>query len=531
MVEFALEIPPGIVLDDTSFLVAEQAWRDCDLVRFVRRRPQPIGGWETLQLDVLAGVCRNVLTWTDGVGGKIIAFGTNSHLYGNVGGELFDVTPEGLAAGAVDGTGGAGYGTGAYSVGGYSEPSTTDYFPRTWSLANWGASLMANPRGGGIYWSQDPATEAQPAGTGAPILANAPVRVTAMGVTETRQVVAWGCNEEISGDFNPMCIRHSDIEDPENWTTDSNNNVAEDILSGSGYIVTGRFMGDYELVWTDQKLYIGTFVGDPGQAWRYERVGAEEGNGLIGPNAVALMGSRAFWITPSGKLMSYAVGGEPTEVPTPVLKDVFDNLATSQADKISASTFANFQEVRFDYPDARDGLENSRYISFTMDGGGNPLSALAWARGRMARTAYTDAGPHGYPIGVDPAGVAYFHERGTSANGARFRVRLETADIYADNGRNGHVFLNMLTPDFKGQRCPVEITIKGRNFPQEEEDEDEPPEAVRVYGPFMSVPRVNRVPLRAEGRLVRVVFESYSADNFWRSGRHVFEVVPSTGGR
>lgn len=61
-----------------------------------------------------------------------------------------------LAPGNENGTGGSGYGTGAYGVGGYGSPSDVEYFPRTWSIANWGQNLVANPRGGGIYeWAPE----------------------------------------------------------------------------------------------------------------------------------------------------------------------------------------------------------------------------------------------------------------------------------------------------------------------------------------------------------------------------------------
>lgn len=61
-----------------------------------------------------------------------------------------------LAPGNENGTGGSGYGTGAYGVGGYGSPSIVEYFPRTWSMANWGQNLVANPRGGGIYeWAPE----------------------------------------------------------------------------------------------------------------------------------------------------------------------------------------------------------------------------------------------------------------------------------------------------------------------------------------------------------------------------------------
>lgn len=56
-----------------------------------------------------------------------------------------------LTAGLVDGTGGLGYGTGAYSSGAYSLPSTSDFLPRVWSLKNWGQNLLAVPRLGPFF--------------------------------------------------------------------------------------------------------------------------------------------------------------------------------------------------------------------------------------------------------------------------------------------------------------------------------------------------------------------------------------------
>lgn len=57
-----------------------------------------------------------------------------------------------LAPGLVDNLGGPGYGVGAYGLGGYGEGADdTVFYPRTWSLDNWGQNLIACPRGGGIY--------------------------------------------------------------------------------------------------------------------------------------------------------------------------------------------------------------------------------------------------------------------------------------------------------------------------------------------------------------------------------------------
>jgi hypothetical protein len=83
-----------------------------------------------------------------------VAFGTHSRLHVWKGGVFADITPAGFTAGAADGAGGAGYGTGAYSSGAYSEPSTSDYFPLTWSFGAYGQNLIACPRGQSLFrWS------------------------------------------------------------------------------------------------------------------------------------------------------------------------------------------------------------------------------------------------------------------------------------------------------------------------------------------------------------------------------------------
>jgi len=57
-----------------------------------------------------------------------------------------------LAPGLVDNLGGPGFGVGGFGLGGFGEGADeTVFYPRTWSLDNWGQNLIANPRGGGIY--------------------------------------------------------------------------------------------------------------------------------------------------------------------------------------------------------------------------------------------------------------------------------------------------------------------------------------------------------------------------------------------
>lgn len=151
-----LSFAPGLVLDDTGFTVRNGGWVAADKVRFYRKRPQVIGGWEAITSETLSGTCRGLMPWRDNNDRLNIALGTSTALYAIVGGDLYPITPSGLAAGLEDSTGGQGYGTGTYSTGTYSSPSTTDYVARTWSMAPYGETLLACPSGGTPYqWSND----------------------------------------------------------------------------------------------------------------------------------------------------------------------------------------------------------------------------------------------------------------------------------------------------------------------------------------------------------------------------------------
>lgn len=508
----ALDLPPGLNGDDTTFSAAGR-WADGNNVRFWRGRAQVIGGWELLNDTALTGTCRTILGWTDNDAVLNIAFGTNSKLNVYYGGTLYDITPSsGFTAGAVDGTGGAGYGTGAYSTGEYSEPSTADYFPLTWSLAPWGENLLACPRNQTIFaWTNN-------TGTPAAAIANAPDNVTHMLVAPTRQVFALGCNEEVSGTFNPLCLRYSDVGDNTSWTTLASNQAGEEILPGGGRIVGGRVMGDNVLVWTSAALFVGTFVGSLNQGWRFDQVGEE--CGLIGANAAVVVGQRAFWIGPNLQFYSYSLGGQPGIIDCPIREGFADNLTPGQFDKIVASSGSFFDEIRFDYPDQRDGAENSRYLAAHVP----TLLASpenAWYHGVMARTAMVDAppAPNSYPVATDPNGAIYWHEKGASADGSAFSWFIETADNYLSLDKNLQV--RQIWPDFKDQVGPVMVSVTTRFAPQGDE--------TTVSGSSMTV-GARKSDVRATGRLARVRFYGNSSPTFVRMGNPTFDVT-AAGGR
>jgi len=493
--------PPGMVSDETVF-AAPGRWRNGSWVRFWEGNWQVKGGFERLLLDNLGGVCRAVLGWQDASEFQSVAFGLHNGLKFWQSGLFQDITPAEFVAGEVDGTGGAGYSTGAYGVGDYGEPSTADYFPLTWSLGTWGGDLIANPRGQTIfqYTVGDPL---------AVPLANAPERVTYMLTLTSRQVMAFGCNESVSGDFNPLAIRWSDIENAEDWTESSANNAGEWILESGGRIVCARAIGDYVLVWTAVSLFLGTFLGDPGQTWKFERVGAN--CGAIGPGAPVIKAQTAVWWSPDRVCWSYSLGAAPVIVECPIREAFADHVSQGQDDKIVGATVQSFNEVTWFYPDARDGLECSRSLTMGADG---------WHNDLIARSAFTDAGPQVNPIGVSPEGFAYWHEKGRSADGAILSGFLESTDFYVAQG-DGGVIVNGVWPDFKDQVGVMQMRIFGRQYPQAAE---------RTYGPYALQPGQSRRPFRMSARIARVRYDFASAPAYARGGAPMFDVQP-VGGR
>jgi hypothetical protein len=330
-----------------------------------------------------------------------------------------------------------------------------------------------------------------------------------MLVAAQDQVFALGCNEEASGNFNPLCIRHSGIRDNTEWTTAPDTTAREYILPGGGRIVAGRTIGSYILVWTTHALFLGSYVGSPGQVWRFDRVGDK--CGLLAPNAVVVVDQAAYWLGPDLQFRTYRLGGAAELVPCPIRDDMADNLVTSQAEKVVASSCSKFGEVRMDYPDARDGSENSRYLAVSLVDG-------SWYRGDIARTAMLDAGPQELPLGVTVGGVTYWHESGETADGSPLSWEIETADQLLSPEIVATI--TRVEPDVRGQVGPISLTVTTKLKIQGDE---------RVYGPYTLATNQGKADVRATGRVARLKLSGSSAPAAARFGRFEISWAPQGG--
>lgn len=415
-----------------------------------------------------------------------------------------------LPAGQTHGTGTAGYSTGAYGVGGYGEPSTEEYFPRTWSFGTLGGALVASPRDGAIYlWENDTSERAT-------WLENSPLRNAAILTTPERVVIALGSEEEASPyTYNPRCIRHSDPRDETVWNTDTDTLAREKILEGGGRLVAGRGAGPASFVWTDNEVFLASYVGGLDELYSFDRLG--EHCGLAGPNAACVDNQQAYWLQPDLQFMTCSLGGAPSPLENPMRKELADNLSASQRDKIVISTLSKFGEVWMFYPDARDGvgtvgLETSRAMFFSVAHG-------FWSKALLARTAFCDSGPSDYPIGVDVDGNAFWHERGKSNDGNAISWSLSAGPRYIDSGRQA-ILIRSFRPDFTDQEGAINLTITTREKPQSPDvTDDDSPHAMSVGD--------ESVEIKVEGCIISWSISGSSGPAAWRLGTPVVEGRPT----
>ena len=330
--------------------------------------------------------------------------------------------------------------------------------------------------------------------------------VTFINTTAQRQVIAYGANEELSAVFNPRLVRWSDIENPDEWNATPQNNAGENTIDDGGNLVSAIDLENGSFVWTDSGLHFQQFIGAEGQTFQFSKVGSN--CGLAGPHAAAVIGQQAFWVSPDLRFWTASLGGEATRLISPLARDFGTNVNATQVEKIHAASLTEFNEIWFHYPDQRDGVENSRYVAFNIVDG-------TWFEGDIARTAFEDAGPAPFVVGVDFEGHFYWHERGNTANGSPLNSLCETGDVYIGSAQNV-IQVRDYWPDFDDQKGTVSFSVISRLFPQA-------PEV--THGPFSLDIGREKLSFRCSGQILRFKWEGASTNNFFRLGSPIFDVV------
>lgn len=335
------------------------------------------------------------------------------------------------------------------------------------------------------------------------LITNAPTQVTCSFVTSERILVACGCVNS-TNNFDAMQIRWTDTQNNQTWPpislTGGTGLSGGYVLSNGSRIVRGMSGSLQNYIFTDTALYGMRYVPDPAVVYSFVEIGS--GCGLIGPNAVAVTSGIAFWLSPGGQFYKYD-GPYPTPLYCSLRRDVMDNIAFVQQDKIYAFANSARNEIWFLYPDGRDGNEDSRYIIYN-------YIEDHWSCGLFDRTAWADAGVFQYPLAVDATGKIWFQEKGFSADGGARSWSVSTS--FLDNGDGDtHTQLLGIVPDQEDLQGNYTLTVNAKI-------RNNDGILLRTFGPYPVMQTSGSVDFRANGQELQYVWNGNASPAFWRYG-------------
>jgi len=399
---------------------------------------------------------------------------------------------------------GTGYGLGGYGLGGYGTgvvPSSQTGTPITttdWTLDNWGQDLLANPKGGGIYYWQ-PNAGFQ---TGQ-LIATGPVFNNGIFVAMPEQIlVAYG-STSIGQQQDPLTVRWSDSQDFTQWAV-TDQTQAGSFRLPTGSLIVGGLQGPQQaLLWTDIDVYAMQYLGPP-FVFGFNKLSS--GCGLIGPHARAEMRGNVYWMS----MGSFFVlsGNGVQEIPCSVWDVVFQNLNTANQLKCVAAPNSQFDEMSFFYPSLASTGECDSYVKINVNDG-------SWDYGTLSRCAWIDQSVLGQPIGATPSGIIYQHETSNDADGQPLVSTFTTGYFVLTEGQD-LMFCDWLFPDMKWgffdgpQTASIQITINVVDYPND---------APVVFGPFTMTNAIEYINLRLRGRQISLTFTSSDLGSFWRLGQ------------
>lgn len=361
----------------------------------------------------------------------------------------------------------------------------------------------------------------------AEVVPNAPTQNICMGVSAEGHVFLGGTVEAISGKFNPLHVRWSDPSSKpvgeQSWISGPTSLAGSDTVAVGSRIVAQRPGNGEHLVWTDRALYAFTYTGNSNLTYRMRQVGTN--CGLIGANAVTMLGGIAFWMAPGGGYFAYSAGGSPQPIRSPMQKDVFDHIANGQEDKIFAGTIAQHQDVIFLYPDSRDGTECSRYTLWCTQEVPQPEENInpggpvgVFANGTFDRTAWLDASSATpYPAAASSGGYLYYQEKGNSADGGPIYWKMRFGAVQIGNGDTLYMVRSLL-PDFASLMGGCTVTAYAYKYPQS---------TPVVTGPFSLTSATEKLDMLNDapvGRQISLLFEGNAAPAYMAAGRMQLDI-------
>jgi hypothetical protein len=495
-----LTLPPGLFGNGTSYQ-AKGRWLRSVLVRFINKTIGPIGRWRALTdsagatLGPLTVGCPSFAYAYRGDGGSIrMGIGSNNKLHVITEGALYDITPADLVAGSCSGSyedGTGAYGAGAYGAGPYGgiSLSSTLNDADVWTLDSFGEYLVGVLPSDGrlLVWQGNTANDAAEA-------PNAPINNRAVVVTPERFLVALGAN----GDAR--LVKWASQETINEWDeTVDGSTAGEQPLATAGRLMAGRRTRRQTLLWTDVDMWTMTYIGDD-FIYSFDQGG--DNCGLLGPNAVAIASTQAFWMGQKG---FFRFDGFVRPLHSEVADRVFSDINKTQRALVWATTVAEHHEVWWFYP-SRGSTVPNKYVVYN-------YAEDHWNSGDLERAAGVDRGAMPSPVWIDNDGNIFEHESDEGDYGGVL-PSITTGPLEIGDG-DQVMRLQRLVPD---ELAAGEVTVSVRR-------------ALMPLGPFSDSTEYTMhdstpVSMRETGRQIQLTFTGVSADDDWRIGTFRLGVRP-----
>ena len=352
---------------------------------------------------------------------------------------------------------------------------------RLWSQDNFGENLLLNDRGGGIYFwdkfkfsnttgyrSENIASLTDIAGNSV-TRTSVPTRALQVMLSDRdRHVIAFGCDglgisstdPDGDGIEDPLLIRFSSSETPVEWYPTTINTAGDLRLSSGSTIIQAVETRQQILVFTDVSIHTMQFIGPP---FTFGINLISENITIASPKAAVAVDDSVFWM---GTAEFYVFTGAVQRIPCTVRDFVFDNMNTSQREKVIAGANVSFSEVWWFYPSdtVTDGVlntENDRYVVYN-------YVEKVWFTGTMNRSAWLDRGISNFPLATGINNYLYNHETGAVFTDDAATAYIQSGDMRINQG-NQFSFIQRVIPDvnFRDQESSstLNFVLTSRNFP------------------------------------------------------------------
>jgi hypothetical protein len=420
---------------------------------------------------------------------------------------------------------GSGWGAGVWGRGTWSSPADVTVPGaqlRLWSMDNFGEDLIANVRGGGIYyWDTSSGTGTRAVDIASLSGNNQPEVANIVLVSERdRHVIAFGCDPQGDpGNQDPLIIRFSDQESFTDWEARDNNTAGELRIGTGSEIIAAVQTKQQVIVFTDRSVSALQFIGAP---FTFGLTEVSTNTSIASQNAAVAFGDDVYWM---GDQSFYRYDGNVRPIPCPVEEYVFSGMNISQRAKVTAADNSKFNEVWWFYPSSSSDT-NDKYVIYN-------YVEDSWYYGDLARTAWYDNAVSNLPIAASTDGYLYFHENGLDDGSTNppsaIKSYIESSAIDIGDG-DQFVFLSRLLPDltFRNSTAASPLatfTVSARDFPGDSFGQTNSGGAVRsATAPVEQF--TEQLFFRLRGRSMSLKIESDNVGTQWRLGTPRADIRP-----